>query len=110
MLAMQRAVGALELEPDFIYVDGNRYPQWAYNCKALVKGDQRIQSIAAASILAKVHRDQGLRELHEQFPGYGFAKHKGYPTSEHIAALRELGPSPVHRRSYAPVRAVLDIK
>ena len=104
MLAMQRAVGALELEPDFIY------PQWAYNCKALVKGDQRIQSIAAASILAKVHRDQGLRELHEQFPGYGFAKHKGYPTSEHIAALRELGPSPVHRRSYAPVRAVLDIK
>lgn len=110
MLAMQRAVAALKLEPDFIYIDGNRSPQWAYNYKALVKGDQRIQSIAAASILAKVHRDQGLRELHKQFPGYGFAKNKGYPTSEHLAALRELGPSPVHRRSYAPVRAVLDLK
>ncbi|PCJ40398.1 MAG: ribonuclease HII [SAR86 cluster bacterium] len=110
MLAMQRAVAALQLEPDFTYVDGNRSPQWAYKSKALIKGDQRIQSIAAASILAKVHRDQCLRVLHEQFPGYGFAKHKGYPTAEHLAALQALGPCPVHRRSYAPVKAVLETK
>ncbi len=110
LLAMRRAVDALQLEPDFIYVDGNRLPEWRYKSKAIIKGDQRIQSIAAASILAKVHRDQCLLSLHEQFPGYGFAKHKGYPTAEHLAALRKLGPSPVHRRSYAPVKAVLDIK
>ena len=110
LLAMHRAVAALQHEPDFIYVDGNRSPKWGFNCKALVKGDQRIQSIAAASILAKVYRDQCLKELHEIFPGYGFAKHKGYPTVEHLTALRKLGPCPVHRRSYAPVKAVLDIK
>ncbi|MDG2091302.1 MAG: ribonuclease HII [Gammaproteobacteria bacterium] len=110
LLAMQRAVAALQHEPDFIYIDGNRSPQWGFKSKALVKGDQRIQSIAAASILAKVYRDQSLKELHEKFPDYGFAKHKGYPTAEHLAALRKLGPCPVHRRSYAPVRAVLDIK
>jgi len=110
LLAMRRAVDALQLEPDFIYVDGNRLPEWRYKSKAIIKGDQRIQSIAAASILAKVYRDQCLLSLHEQFPGYGFAKHKGYPTAEHIAALRKLGPSPVHRRSYAPVKAVLDFK
>ena len=110
MLAMQRAVAALQHQPDFVYVDGNRTPKWRLNCKALVKGDQRIQSIAAASILAKVYRDHCLKDLHEQFPGYGFAKHKGYPTAEHLAALRELGPCPEHRRSYAPVRAVLGNK
>jgi len=110
MLAMQRAVSALTLEPEFIYVDGNCMPVWNYLSKALIKGDQRIQSIAAASILAKVHRDQCLLRLHEQFPAYGFAKHKGYPTSEHLAVLRELGPCPEHRLSYGPVKAVLDIK
>lgn len=110
MLAMQRAVTALKNQPDFIYIDGNRIPEWSFQSKALVKGDQRIQSIAAASILAKVHRDQSLKELHEKYPGYGFAKHKGYPTAEHLAALRKLGVSPVHRRSYAPVKAVLESK
>lgn len=110
MLAMQRAVAALKLEPEFIYVDGNRTPVWNYVSKALIKGDQRIQSIAAASILAKVHRDQCLVRLHEQFPAYGFAKHKGYPTPEHLAVLRELGPCPEHRLSYGPVKAVLDLK
>ena len=110
MLAMQRAVSALTLEPEFIYVDGNCMPVWNYLSKALIKGDQRIQSIAAASILAKVHRDQCLLRLHEQFPAYGFAKHKGYPTPEHLAVLRELGPCPEHRLSYGPVKAVLDIK
>ena len=110
MLAMERAVAALQHEPDFIYIDGNCSPQWIFKCKALVKGDQRIQSIAAASILAKVHRDHCLKELDEKFPGYGFARHKGYPTVEHLAALRKLGPCPVHRRSYAPVKAVLNVK
>lgn len=110
MLAMQRAVSGLTLEPEFIYVDGNRMPVWNYMSKALIKGDQRIQSIAAASILAKVHRDQCLLRLHEQFPAYGFAKHKGYPTPEHLAVLRELGPCPEHRLSYGPVKAVLDLK
>lgn len=110
MLAMQRAVSALKLEPEFIYVDGNRMPVWKYVSKALIKGDQLIQSIAAASILAKVHRDQCLVRLDEQFPAYGFAKHKGYPTPEHLAVLRELGPCPEHRLSYGPVKAVLDLK
>ena len=72
--------------------------------------DQLIQSIAAASILAKVHRDQCLLALHEQFPAYGFARHKGYPTVEHLSALQEHGASPVHRQSFAPVKAVLEIK
>jgi len=110
MLAMQRAVAALELEPEFIYVDGNRKPVWDYKSKALIKGDQRIQSIAAASILAKVHRDECLIALHEQFPAYGFAKHKGYPTAEHLRVLREIGPCPEHRLSYGPVKDVLDRK
>jgi ribonuclease HII len=110
MLAMQRAVAALEQEPEFIYVDGNRSPSWAYKSKALIRGDQRIQSIAAASILAKVHRDHCLITLHEQFPAYGFARHKGYPTPEHLDALKELGPCPEHRLSYGPVKAVIGLK
>lgn len=110
MLAMQRAVTALGLQPEFVYVDGNRTPSWAYKSKGLIKGDQRIQSIAAASILAKVHRDQCLMALHEKFPAYGFAKHKGYPTPEHLEALREHGPCSEHRLSYGPVKAVLDLK
>jgi ribonuclease HII len=108
MLAMHRAVSALQIKPDFIYIDGNRSPEWSYLSRAVVKGDQKIQSIAAASILAKVHRDNSLKLLHEQYPNYGFIRHKGYPTAEHLAALQEYGASPVHRRSYAPVKAVLD--
>jgi ribonuclease HII len=110
MLAMQRAVAALRLRPGFIYVDGNRSPQWDYDCKAVIKGDQKIQSVAAASILAKVYRDDCLKALHTKFPDYGFAKHKGYPTAEHLAALQKFGPSPVHRLSYAPVKAVMGFK
>jgi len=110
LLAMQRAVAALELAPAYVYVDGNRMPVWNYKSKAVIKGDQHIQSIAAASILAKVSRDQSLLRLHEQFPAYGFAKHKGYPTPEHLAVLRELGPCPEHRLSYGPVKAVLNLK
>lgn len=110
MLAMHRAVAALKQKPEFVYVDGNRTPGWFYKSKAIIKGDQRIQSIAAASILAKVHRDHCLLALHEQFPAYGFARHKGYPTPEHLDALRELGPCPEHRLSYGPVKAVIDLK
>ena len=107
MLAMQRAVTALNLQPEFIYVDGNRCPEWEYPCQALVKGDSRIASIAAASILAKVERDDEMRDLDSRFPGYGLAQHKGYPTKLHLAALRELGPCEIHRKSFAPVKELL---
>ena len=107
MLAMQRAVTALNLQPEFIYVDGNRCPEWEYPCQALVKGDSRIASIAAASILAKVERDDEMRDLDSRFPGYGLAQHKGYPTKLHLAALRKLGPCEIHRKSFAPVKELL---
>tara|TARA_R110002110_G_scaffold2830_1_gene14117 strand:+ start:47744 stop:48346 length:603 start_codon:yes stop_codon:yes gene_type:complete len=108
LLAMQRAVENLTQQPEFVYVDGNRCPSWNYPSRAVIKGDDAIQAIAAASILAKVHRDQALLSLHEQYPQYGFAQHKGYPTAAHLQALREFGASPVHRRSYAPVREILN--
>ena len=81
--------------------------EWPWRFEALVKGDTRSVSIAAASIVAKVGRDALMNDLDAQFPGYGFARHKGYPTPEHYAALRELGPCPIHRRTFAPVRAEL---
>lgn len=108
LLAMRRAVTALNVSPDFIYVDGNHNTDWPCLSRALVKGDDRIHAIAAASILAKVYRDNSLRLLHESYPQYGFDRHKGYPTAEHLDALRKYGVSPVHRRSFAPVRALLD--
>ena len=104
LLAMHRAVTALHIQPDFIYVDGNRLPRWSYSAEAVVKGDSRIAAIAAASILAKVTRDRELVALDALYPGYGFAQHKGYPTPAHLQALRELGPCSIHRRSFAPVR------
>lgn len=107
LLAMQRAVAALQHKPGFIYVDGNRLPRWDYAAQAVVKGDGKIAAIAAASILAKVTRDRELVELDRLYPGYGLAQHKGYPTPVHLQALRELGPSPIHRRSFAPVRELL---
>jgi ribonuclease HII len=107
LLAMTRAVAALPLQPDFVYVDGNRCPVWRHRSQAVVKGDGRVACVAAASILAKVTRDRELVLLDAQYPGYGFAQHKGYPTELHLQALRALGPSPVHRRSFAPVAAVL---
>ncbi len=106
-LAMQRAVSALELHPDFIYVDGNRCPHWAYPCQAVVKGDSKIMAIAAASILAKVTRDNEMLELDLIYPGYGLAQHKGYPTPQHLQSLKNLGPCPIHRRSFRPVAALL---
>ncbi|MFN0003082.1 MAG: ribonuclease HII [Pseudohongiellaceae bacterium] len=107
LLAMQRAVSALELHPDFIYVDGNHCPHWAYPCQAVVKGDSKIMAIAAASILAKVTRDNEMLELDLIYPGYGLAQHKGYPTQQHLLSLKNLGPCPIHRRSFRPVAALL---
>lgn len=107
LLAMKRAVTALRPQPGFVLVDGNRLPQWSYAAQAVVKGDDRVGAIAAASILAKVQRDQELVELDAIYPGYGFAKHKGYPTAVHLKALRDLGVTPVHRRSFSPVKILL---
>jgi len=104
LLAMHRAVEGLQQTPEFVYVDGLQIPRWSYASMAIVKGDSRVDCIAAASILAKVTRDREMRQLEEQFPGYGFAIHKGYPTAAHMDALNRLGPSPVHRRSFGPVR------
>lgn len=107
LLAMKRAVTALTPQPGFVLVDGNRLPQWSYAAQAVVKGDDRVGAIAAASILAKVQRDQELVELDAIYPGYGFASHKGYPTAVHLKALRELGVTAVHRRSFSPVKNLL---
>lgn len=107
MLAMRRAVEGLRLMPARVLVDGNRIPVLPMPATAIVKGDARVQSISAASILAKVHRDRLCLELDTQHPDYGFATHKGYPTAEHLAALRRHGACPAHRRTFGPVRAVV---
>jgi ribonuclease HII len=104
LLAMRRAVDGLRLRPHLVLVDGNRAPQLHLPVRTVVQGDARVQCIAAASILAKVHRDRLCASLHERHPLYGFDAHKGYPTAAHLAALREHGPCAEHRRSFAPVR------
>jgi ribonuclease HII len=103
LLAMQRAIEKLRLQPAHVLVDGNRLPKLKMPAEAIVRGDAKVAAIAAASIVAKVYRDALLVQLHEQHPAYGFAAHKGYPTPEHLAALREYGPCPAHRRSFKPV-------
>jgi ribonuclease HII len=105
LLAMQRAVAGLRLRPHRVVVDGNRVPPLPVPVAAVVKGDAKVAAISAASILAKVHRDRLCAELHERYPAYGFATHKGYPTPDHLAALRLQGPCSEHRLSFAPVRA-----
>ncbi|QIL88746.1 ribonuclease HII [Microbulbifer sp. SH-1] len=107
MLAMKRAVEQLSVQPEFVLVDGNRKPSWRYACDAVVKGDDRVAAIAAASILAKVTRDREMVLLDQKYPGYGLAGHKGYPTKAHMAALAELGVTPIHRKSFAPVQRQL---
>jgi len=107
LLAMRRAVEALAVQPEYVLVDGNRLPQWSYPSEPVIKGDDRVPAIAAASILAKVQRDGEMLELEQAWPGYGMARHKGYPTREHLDALRRLGVTPAHRRSFAPVRELL---
>lgn len=107
LLAMKRAVSALRVQPEFVYVDGNRCPRWRYASEAVVKGDSRIAAIAAASIVAKVTRDRELVALDARYPGYGLAQHKGYATPLHLENLRQLGPCAIHRRSFAPVAEAL---
>lgn len=110
MLAMQRAVEGLSITPDFVLVDGNRVPNLSMPAQALVKGDALVQEISAASILAKVTRDLEMAELDKQFPEYGFAKHKGYPTALHFEKLSQYGATPFHRKSFAPVARCLNLK
>lgn len=107
MQAMQRAVQNLTIKPDFILVDGNRSPPFHCPVETVVKGDERVAEISAASILAKTTRDNEMIALDAQYPGYGLAKHKGYPTKQHIQALQELGITDIHRRSFSPVRRLI---
>jgi ribonuclease HII len=107
LLAMQRAVEQLSLAPQQVLVDGNRCPKLSYPVEAIVQGDNRVPAISAASIIAKVARDNEMVQLAQQYPGYGFEGHKGYPTRRHLQALEKLGVCPIHRRSYAPVKKCL---
>lgn len=108
MLAMRRSVEGLSTQPDKVMVDGNRCPEGLLMpCEAVIKGDDLIAAISAASILAKVSRDREMVALDAQYPGYGLAGHKGYPTKAHMEALQRLGATPIHRRSFAPVRKAL---
>lgn len=105
LLAMARAVESLAMAPTEVWVDGNHRPRVSVPCRAIVRGDSLIPAISAASILAKTARDAEMLVLDATFPGYGFARHKGYPTPEHLEAIARLGPCAIHRRSFAPVRA-----
>ena len=107
MRAMKLAVEGLDVEPDHVQVDGNRCPEISYSVEAIVKGDDKVVEISAASILAKVERDQQMIELHQQYPEYGFDRHKGYGTKQHIEALNSHGACPQHRCSFAPVKKLL---
>ena len=107
LAAMKLAVEALAVLPEHVMVDGNRCPKIAISVEAVVRGDQTVSAISAASILAKVARDEEMVTLDRLYPGYGFAQHKGYPTADHLQALQTLGPSPIHRRSFGPVNRLI---
>ena len=107
MLAMRRAVEGLRIVPTLALIDGNRCPVMSIRSEAIIKGDDKVPAISAASILAKTARDASLIALHQQYPHYAFDQHKGYPTALHLERLRQHGVSPVHRKSYAPVRELL---
>lgn len=109
MLAMERAVEAIGVEPAEVLVDGNRLPRWRWPARAVIGGDGIEPCISAASIIAKQARDAMMADACGRWPGYGFSRHKGYGTAEHRAALARLGPCPIHRRSFAPVREQLDL-
>lgn len=109
MLAMQRAVAGLAIQPDFVLVDGNKVPNLPMAAEAVVKGDLRVAQISAASIIAKVVRDQEMAELDLLYPQFGFAQHKGYPTKAHFAAIEQHGVIDQHRRSFAPVKRALGL-
>ena len=104
MLAMKRSVEGLNIEPELVLVDGNRCPDLSMDARAIVGGDAVEACISAASILAKVHRDRQMLAYHEEYPQYGFDRHKGYPTKLHMEKLKEYGPTQIHRRSYTPVQ------
>lgn len=108
LLAMRRAVLALTTAPEYALIDGNKCPELPCPAQAIVQGDSRVAAISAASIIAKVARDREMVELDGLYPGYGFASHKGYGCKAHLRALEILGVSPIHRRTYAPVRRLLD--
>ena len=108
LLAMKRAIESLAIEPELVLVDGIHCPDISCNVDAIIKGDNKIPAISAASIIAKVARDNEMIALDSQYPGYGFSQHKGYPTRMHIAALKELGVSSIHRKSFAPVKKLLE--
>ena len=110
MLAMKRAIESLPIKPELALIDGNRCPKLAIAAKAIVKGDDKEPAISAASILAKTARDAVMLDLHRQYPEYGFDRHKGYPTAFHLEQLSIHGVSPVHRKTYAPVRKVLELE
>ena len=110
LLAMDRAVQGLTVIPGYVLVDGNKLPNWDYPSQAIIRGDKTIPEISAASIIAKVIRDQELEELDAIYPGYGFARNKGYPTKEHLSALKKLGPTDAHRKSFEPVKRLLGLR
>ncbi|MFO8140765.1 MAG: ribonuclease HII [Marinobacter sp.] len=107
MLAMTRAVDGLSIRPEYVLVDGNRCPKWTWASEAVVKGDNRVAAISAASIIAKVTRDREMVVLEQSYPGFGLAQHKGYPTPVHLEALARLGVTPEHRRSFRPVQEAI---
>lgn len=107
MLAMQRAVAGLNIDPEMVLIDGNRCPDLPYPAQSVVKGDALVAEISAASILAKVTRDLEMQALDKEYPAYGFAKHKGYPTALHLEKLAEFGPIPAHRKSFKPVATAI---
>ena len=107
MMAMVRAVDGLSIKPEYVAVDGNRMPPWNYVGETVVKGDDKVPAISAASILAKVCRDAEMIAFDDQYPGYGFAGHKGYGTKQHREAIEKMGPTPIHRKSFEPVKSML---
>ena len=109
MLAMRRAIEGLSITPTLALIDGNRCPVCSVRTEAIVRGDDKVSQISAASILAKTARDAALMVMHKNYPNYAFDQHKGYPTALHLERLREHGVSPVHRRSYGPVRELLNL-
>lgn len=109
MVAMQRAVAGLNVQPQHVFIDGNRCPNLPMSSEAIVKGDLRVAEISAASIIAKVVRDAEMDELDKRYPAYGFAQHKGYPTKAHMEKLAELGPTPEYRKSFKPVQRALGL-
>ena len=110
LLAMQRAVEGLAIAPDHVQVDGNRCPKLSCSVEAIVKGDAKVAEIGAASIIAKVYRDQQMIDLDREYPQYGFARHKGYPTAEHLRLLQQHGVLPQYRKSFGPVKRLLEVK